>query len=325
MAEKFSGSSHVNERSFVSSIRSNPWILATFVLGILFVVTLFVKGGAVTNNTAVSEQEASSKILTFLSSRVNGEVKLDSITQDKGLYKLMVTYQGQTIPLYATLDGTSLVSDLVPLDGSAAQGNAGTTPTGPVALSVGDAPVIGDANAKVTVVKFSDFSCPYCAAASGDNDELIAYMKQNNPAWEPVVTNLMKDYVATGKVRFAVKYSMGHSGGRPAQLVSWCLNEQGLYWKFYSKAFANQDDVEDLAKMKTLAQGVGADMAKLQSCLDSEKYDARFDLEQNEGIQAGVQGTPAFFVGNEQDGFTLVSGAVPYSEIKSVIDVQLAK
>ena len=188
-------------------------------------------------------------------------------------------------------------------------------------INIGDAPVIGDKNAKVTVVKFSDFSCPFCAAASGDNEQLISYMKQRNPSWEPIVTNMMKDYVETGKVRFAVKYMMGHSGGKPAQLVAWCLNDQSadLYWKFYSQAFVQQDNVEDLAKMTTLAKTIGGDMAKLQKCLDSKKYDSRFDREQNEGRQAGAQGTPAFFVNGQ-----LISGAVPYSQMKQAIDSALA-
>ncbi len=188
-------------------------------------------------------------------------------------------------------------------------------------IAIGDAPVMGSKDAPVTVIKFSDFSCPFCAAASGDNEELISYMKQRSPSWEPIGTNMIKDYVKTGKVRFAVKYMMGHSGGHPAQLVAWCLNDQSsdLFWKFYAEAFANQNDVEDLEKMKTLAQTVGADAKKLKTCLDSKKYESRFDKEQKEGIAAGVQGTPAFFVNGK-----LISGAVPYSQMKQAIDAELA-
>ena len=71
--------------------------------------------------------------------------------------------------------------------------------------------------------------------------------------------------------------------------------------------------------MKALAQTVGADANKLKTCLDSKKYDSRFDKEQNEGIAAGVQGTPAFFVNGK-----LISGAVPYSQVKQAIDAELA-
>jgi protein-disulfide isomerase len=178
---------------------------------------------------------------------------------------------------------------------------------------------IGNPDAKVTIVEFTDFSCPFCAAASGDNEEMVAYMKQRSSSWEPIVTNVMKDYVETGEVRFVSKYSAGHSGGHPAQLVAWCLNEQGLYWEFYQLAYANQADVEDLDKMKELASGIdGVDMAKLEECLSSGKYDSRFEQEQNQASAAGVQGTPAFFVNGR-----LVEGAVPYSQVKQMIEEEL--
>lgn len=192
-----------------------------------------------------------------------------------------------------------------------------------------DTPTIGDKNAPVTVVEFSDFSCPFCAAASGDNEQLNAYMKQRDSSWEPIATNLIKDYVNSGKVKFAVKFSFGHSGGHPAQLVAWCLNDQSsdLYWKFYPKAFADYDlnnqgtqAVEDISKMKDIAKSIGADMTKLESCLNSNKYSSRFDSEQAQGQASGVQGTPAFFVNGQ-----LVEGAVPYSQIKALIDSELAK
>jgi len=189
-----------------------------------------------------------------------------------------------------------------------------------VSIEIGDAPVIGSESAPVTIIEFSDFSCPYCAAASGDNEQYVNSLKSRNPSWEPAVTNIMKDYVETGKVKFVAKYSYGHSGGHPAQLVAWCLNEQDLYWEFSPLAFANQNDVEDLAKMKALAQGLGADMTKLQSCLDSGKYEDQFDKEQAEGQAAGVQGTPAFFVNGK-----LIEGAQPYSVFKQAIDAELAK
>ena len=205
--------------------------------------------------------------------------------------------------------------------GNQAGGQLGVQ-TGAVNIPIGaDDPQTGNSNAKVTVVEFADFSCPFCAAASGDNAELVSYMQQRSPEWQPIVTNMMRDYVDTGKVRFVVKYSYGHSGGHQAQLVAWCLNDQNseLYWKFYPLAYANQGDVEDLSKMKILAEGIaGADMTKLNECLDSNKFDSRFDKEQTESTNAGVRGTPAFFVNGK-----LISGAVPYSQIKQVIDAEL--
>lgn len=301
------------------AIKHNIWMSVSIVLAIALIVSLFFafRGGS----GVVSGEKAASNLIDFINKQGNGVAELVSVEKKDGMYEVIVSFQGQNIPVFITLDGKNLVSNVVPLDGSAvADSGAGNAGTGSAVadVKVGDSPSIGNEKAKVTVIEFSDFSCPFCAAASGDNEKLSAYMKQNSPSWEPIVTNLLKDYVNTGKVRFSVKYSMGHSGGHPAQLVAWCLNEQKLYWKFYPKAFANQDDVEDLDKMKVLAKSVGADMNKLQTCLDSKKYDSQFDKEQNEGRAAGVQGTPAFFVNGR-----LVSGAAPYSQIKALVEQEL--
>lgn len=189
-----------------------------------------------------------------------------------------------------------------------------------VTIDTSDAPMLGNANAKVTIVEFSNFSCPFCAAASGDNPQLTAYMQQRSPSWQPPVSNLIKDYVDTGKVKLYVKYSYGHTGGHPAQLVVWCLNDQGLYWKFYPKAYAQQSDVENLTRMQELAKSLNADMTKLQSCLDSKKYDSQFDKDAADGTAAGVQGTPSFFINGKA-----YEGAQSYSVIKQAIDAELAK
>jgi protein-disulfide isomerase len=221
---------------------------------------------------------------------------------------------------------------------TAGTGNAVQQPSnGKVSVNLNDlidsnTPVIGSKNAPVTVVEFSDFSCPYCAAASGDNAELVAYMQQRDPSWKPIVTNLMND-VKDGKVRLAVKYSPGHSGGQPAQLVAWCLNDQSsdLYWKFYPKAFASQTNtaktdnanVESLSDMKTIANSIGADMTKLQSCLDSKKYESRFSQEQNDGSKVGISGTPGFLVGKTNgNSATIIAGAVSYTDFQQVINSQ---
>ena len=306
------------ERGLMSQMRSNPWMVSTVILGVLFLIVLFANTSG--SFGAASSAKVGQDVVSYLNGQTGGGVVLNSVEREGSLYKITVNYQGSAVPLYATLDGKNLVPQVTPLDGSTTPANP-STPKGPVNIDLGDAPVTGSANAKVTVVEFSDFSCPFCAAASGDNAEIAASLKSRDSTWEPIVTNLMKDYVQTGRVRFAVKYSMGHTGGHPAQIVAWCLNEQNLYWKFYPQAFAHQADVEDAAKMKALAQTIpGVNMAALQTCIDSGKYNSRFDKEQAEGAAAGAQGTPAFFINGQ-----LVSGAVPYSQVKALIESELAK
>ena len=312
---------------YIGNMRKNPWMVSTlFLIIILMVVIIFRAsgtGGAITGNV-VKDTDAGNSVISFINSQGKGNAALVSSEREGALYKVIVKYNEQDIPVYVTLDGKYLISQPIPLTADAELANSGNNnaPSSNVKvnLDIGNSPVTGNKDALVTIVEFSDFSCPYCAAASGDNEKLLTFMKQNNPNWEPIVTNLLKEYVDTGKVKFAVKYSFGHGGGHPAQLVAWCLNEQNLYWKFYPQAFAHQDDAENLDKMKELANGLNADMTKLQSCLDSKKYDSQFDKDQNEGTKAGVSGTPAFFVNGR-----IVEGAVPYSQIKQIIDEELNK
>lgn len=124
---------------------------------------------------------------------------------------------------------------------------AGTTSTNTIHanLTVGDAPILGDNNAKVTVIIFSDPSCPYCAAAAGKNQQVINYLKQMSPNWEPSIPNIIKDYVNTGKAKITFKYYPSHGLGKDAMNIMWCANEQGKFWEIHDVMFDNQDKMNN--------------------------------------------------------------------------------
>ena len=188
-----------------------------------------------------------------------------------------------------------------------------------VPLSIGNSPVLGKTDAPVTIYMFSDFSCPYCAAASGYNNQVIQQLKSKDATWTPAIPGIIENYVNTGKVKIVYKYAQGHGTGEAAELVGWCLNDQNLFWKFYDLAFANQEDTGNLDKMKDLAQQSGADMTALNQCLDSGKYQNQFQKDIAMADSNGVQGTPSFLINGK-----MVSGAIPYSNFKKVIDSTLA-
>jgi protein-disulfide isomerase len=192
--------------------------------------------------------------------------------------------------------------------------------TNPSALSIGNSPVLGNDSAPVTLYLFSDFSCPYCAAAEGYNQPVINSLKSGDPSWEPPIPNIIKDYVETGKAKLIFKYSPGHGTGQPAHRVGWCLNEQGLFWKFQDLAFANQQDTDDLNKMKILAQTTGANMTQLNSCLDSGRVDTYFARDTSMAQSAGVLGTPAIFINGQ-----LEEGAQSFIVYQKIIDKELNK
>jgi protein-disulfide isomerase len=185
-----------------------------------------------------------------------------------------------------------------------------------------EGPVIGNPDAPLTIVEFSDFSCPYCGAASGASKKYVDFMKQRDPNWTPPVQGIINEYVKTGKARFAFKYFPGHGTGQEAMKVGLCANEQSsdIFWKYHDLAFEVQDETNNLEKMKELAKKAGADPAKLDSCLSSRKYDSRLESDTAAGRSLGVSGTPTFFI----NGSTLV-GAYSFTDVKKLLESELKK
>lgn len=185
-------------------------------------------------------------------------------------------------------------------------------------LSIGNSPVLGDANAPVTMYIFSDFSCPFCAAAEGYNEQVISALKSRDSSWTAPLPEIKKKYVETGKVKLVFKYYPGHGSGKPAHLIAWCLNEQGKFWQFGELAFANQASTNDFEAMKSLAKQTGADMTALQACLDSGKYNTQFEKDISLAKANNIRGTPTFFINGQE-----ISGAASFSEFDKAIQAAL--
>jgi protein-disulfide isomerase len=162
-------------------------------------------------------------------------------------------------------------------------------------------PAKGPADAKITIVEFSDFECPYCSKA------------------EESVTEVMDHYA--GKVRVVYRYFplSFHPHAQKAAEAAACADEQGKFWEMHKTLFANQQKlaVEDL---KAHAATVGLDAAKFAECLDKDSMKAKVDGDQKAGAEAGVNGTPAFFINGR-----VISGAQPFAEFEKIINAELAK
>lgn len=189
-----------------------------------------------------------------------------------------------------------------------------------VALAIGNSPVLGSADAPVTIYEFSDLSCPYCAAANGDNQPVINQLKSRDKSWTAPLPEIKKKYVNTGKVKIVFKYSLGHGTGEKAQIIAYALNEQGLFWKFTDAAFANQQDVNDVDKMKALAKSLGANMTQLDESLASGKYNSQLVDDTAMGKSSGIAGTPSFIINGK-----IIEGAQTFSAFEKVIDAELVK
>ncbi len=169
--------------------------------------------------------------------------------------------------------------------------------------------VLGDPNAPVTIVEFSDYQCPYC----------LRHFQQTMP-------QLKKDYIDTGKVRYVFKdfpLTQIHPLAVPAAEAAECAGEQGKYWEMHDLLFGQQERWIQAAQpndvFKEFAQEIGLDMNAFDECVQSGKYQDEITADMHEGLAAGVQGTPAFFINGQ-----FLSGAQPYEVFKQMIDQILA-
>ncbi len=190
---------------------------------------------------------------------------------------------------------------------------------GLIKLEIGSAPVLGEATAPVTIYEFSDFSCPYCAAAAGTPGHTINALQLQNTKWEAPLPAIKEKYVANGKVKIVFKYFPGHGTGTQAHFVAWCLQDQGLFWKFYGLAFAQQANTGSLSKMKKLADTLGANLTQLDACLSSDKYITLLQRDAAMGRSNGVKGTPAFFINGK-----LITGAESFDVFEREIEKVLS-
>jgi protein-disulfide isomerase len=163
-------------------------------------------------------------------------------------------------------------------------------------------PSKGPADAAVTVVEFSDFQCPYCARA------------------ESTVRDLMELEKYKGKIKLVYRdYPLpSHALAPKAAEAAHCAGDQGKYWEMHGKLFAGSPKLE-VTDLKGYAKEIGVDLAKFEKCLSSGEKAKLVQEGQKAGEEAGVRGTPAFFINGR-----LISGAQPLSAFTAIIDAELA-
>lgn len=183
--------------------------------------------------------------------------------------------------------------------------NDGEEPTGPVDLRPAqkDEAVRGNKKAKVVMVEFSDYECPFCAR---HHETMLKLMEQ------------YKDKVAWIFRHFPLDSI--HPQARPAALAAECANEQGKFWEYTDAVYKDQDKLSGGANyLKQLAKQVGLKEAKFNDCFDSAKYQSKVDADYQEGIANGISGTPGTYINGQ-----LVKGAVPFESFKQIIDQALS-
>ena len=154
-------------------------------------------------------------------------------------------------------------------------------------IDVGSSPILGNANAPITLVEYSDFQCPYCARSAPDMKALQAKYP--------------------GKVRVVYKhFPLGfHKSARPTAIASVAAQEQGKFWEYHDVLFEATDkrqlahSDEDLAKY---AEQAGLDVAKFKADMaaNKEAYEKRVDADHKQGTTVTVRGTPTVYINGKK-------------------------
>lgn len=187
-------------------------------------------------------------------------------------------------------------------------------------VSVDDDPVLGDKNAPLTLIEFSDFECPFCKRS-----------------FDQVLPELKKNYIDTGKLKLVYRdfplsfHANAHKEAEAAECARSQSND-ATFFKFHDQIFTQTTSNGTglaLSQLPVIAQSLGLNAGQFKQCFDSGKFRNEVDKDIADGIAAGVSGTPSWFIGpSSKDGVingTLVVGAQPFSAFQAVIDEQLKK
>ena len=180
------------------------------------------------------------------------------------------------------------------------------TPLPPDQIPTGNSPELGSPDARVLIIEYSDYQCPYCGRY---NAETFSRIKDT--------------YIASGKVRYVFKdFPLSFHAQAPlAAQAARCAGDQGDYWGMHDLLFADQEAWSNATAAQVFggyAEQLGLDGASLASCLESEVHAGAVESDLQEGLSLGVTGTPAFFVEGH-----FISGAQPFEVFQQAIEAAL--
>ena len=173
----------------------------------------------------------------------------------------------------------------------------------PPRLVVADAgrPAKGPADAPVQIIEFSDFECPFCQRST------------------PTIAKVLESY--GDRIRLVYRHYPlpNHPNARPAAEASACAAELGKFWEYHDRLFENQTRLAE-GDLKQHAADLGLEAAAFNECFDSRKYRQDVDADVVAADEAGVSGTPAFFINGRP-----LNGAQPFEAFQRIIDEELAR
>ena len=184
-------------------------------------------------------------------------------------------------------------------------------------LDLANRPSKGMANAKLTMVAFSDFQCPFCERHVRDTEPQLA-----------------KEYLDTGKLKVVFMdfpLEAIHTFAFKAAETARCAAEQGKFWEMHDRLFGTQKTPTAFSNWTAHAAALRLKMPEFENCLSSGKYAAEIRRDVAQGVAAGVSGTPGFFLAVTDPSSTkvktvrFINGAQPYQTFKAQIDALLTE
>ena len=264
----------------LTKLRNNPWITSTIVLAVVLVVVIVMNGGISGNNPNVSSDVAAQNVITFLNSNPNlaaGGVNLVSSVREGELYKVTLKYQGQDVPIYATLDGKFLVSSIVPLSGDAGTATDGTDPNSQPQPQ--DIPKSNKPKVELFVMSY----CPYGT--------------QMEKAILPVIAAL-KD-----KIDFELEFTHFTLHGEKEDTENFrqiCIREEQKD-KFlpYIQCILDSDDQSNPKDVNQCMKDLKISTTKVDSCIKN-KAEGYYKIDSDLSKKYGVQGSPTLVINGVQ-------------------------
>lgn len=240
-------------------------------------------------------------------------------------------YQPLFVPLAILLGGVAVAVAIIVTGGLGTEGNSPTNAEAEeVDVSVDDDPSLGDSNATLTMVEFSDYECPFCKS----------FLEETLP-------QIKSQYIDTGKLRFVYRdlpLSFHDPAATKEALAANCARDQkgdGGYFSYHDEIFArttSNGEGMKTADYAAAAAKIGLDVTAFNSCLSSEKFKDEVQADLNYITELAQKypvtfaqgiGTPTFFIGKSDSSgtftATVVSGAQPFASFQQVIDGLLAE
>ncbi|HEX8707910.1 MAG TPA: thioredoxin domain-containing protein [Pyrinomonadaceae bacterium] len=194
----------------------------------------------------------------------------------------------------------------------AAAAPAQPLPPAEIALNA-DEPFRGGQRARVAIIEYSDFQCPFCGS----------YSRETYP-------QLDENYLKTGKVKYVFRdFPLPmHPHAEQAAEAARCAGEQSKFWEMHDRLFANQEALA-ASDLFGHARALGLDTGKFNQCMMSKRHAGQIRESMREGERLGIDGTPAFLIAVARPGSSqfkivkLLIGAESYESFKTVLDEAL--